>query len=195
MGTDRLEIYQGQCPCGKGKVKITFCTPDHPWPTQSKWFETSILCKDCSRRYSLLEQENHFVFVEKEEQRRREEYWREYSRKSDALLSSPDVVALLQELERLLDAQRSMAACHRLLHAYQLDYYSIGTFRKKWAGANNWIKNNIRVGNLRNVMKLLRKKNSRIEKELESIEELYKKYHEPLPIVGSPLIDVSNYKG
>ncbi|MBW2098678.1 MAG: hypothetical protein JRG77_07730 [Deltaproteobacteria bacterium] len=194
MGTDRLEIYRGKCPCGAGDVSIVFCTPDHPWPTQSKWFETSISCGSCSKKYSLVEQNKAFVLIEKEEEHAREELWREYLHRSKALLSSPEVGELLQELEGLLEYQPSMAACHRILSAHGLDYYSIGTFRKKWSGASDWIKNNIGVHNLENVMKLLGKGSVVIERELRSLEELYENYKKPFPIIGTPLVDVSNYR-
>ena len=194
MGTDRSDVYRGPCPCGKGEVNITFCTPDHPWLTQSKWFETSISCEACSKKYSLIEQGKHFVFVQKDDQRRSEEYWREYSRRADALLTWPDVAALLHELEDVLERQKSVAACHRLLCAHRLDYYSIGTFRKKWSGASGWIENNIRASNLKNVMELLGRNHKKIEEELQALEGLYEKHKEFLPIVGEPLVDVSHYR-
>lgn len=193
MGTDRLDVYRGPCLCGKGEVTITFCTPDHPWPTQSKWFETSNSCEDCSKEYSLTKQVNHFVFVRKGDQRQSEDYWKEYSRRSGELLSWPDVNQLLHELESLLESKKSMTACHMLLSAHKLDYYSIGTFRKKWTGAKDWIRNNIRSSNIINVMDLLGSNNQGIEEELKALEVLYAKYKEPLPVIGALLIDVSRY--
>jgi len=194
MGTDRSEVHHGPCVCGKGEVNITFCTPDHPWPTQSKWFETSVSCKACSKEYSLIEQGKHFVFVKNTDHGRREEYWREYLRRADGLLRWPEVAALLQDLEEVLEGQNSIAACHRLLSAHRLDYYSVGTFRKKWSGASGWIRNNISASNLKNVMKILGKSDEKVEAELQELEGLYKKHKEPLPIVGEPLIDISHYR-
>lgn len=194
MGTDSSDVYHGPCPCGMGEVNITFCTPDHPWPTQSKWFETSISCEACSKKYLLVEQGKHFVFAHTLDQSRREEYWHEYSRRADAMLTWPESVALLHELADVLENQKSVAACHRLLSAHQLDYYSISTFRKKWSGGSDWIKNNIRASNLKNVMKLLGRNLKKIEDETKALEGLYEKYKKPLPIVGEPLVDVSRYR-
>ena len=104
------------------------------------------------------------------------------------------MVALLHELEGMLERQKSVAACHKLLSAHRLYYYSIGTFRKKWSGASGWIQNNIRASNLKNVMKLLGRNHRQIEEELKALEGLYEKHKELLPIVGEPLVDVSHYR-
>lgn len=194
MGTDRIEAYRGKFVCGGGEVVINFCTPDHPWPTQSKWFETSVSCRDCLDNYSLIEQGKHFVFVKKSDLKVRDEYWSEYLRRGEELLAWPEVIEILEELEGVLENQSSMAACHRLLSAHRLEYYSVGTFRKKWSGASDWIRNNVRVSNLENVMNLIGKREKKVEDELKVLEALYEKYKEPLPIVGEPLLDASRYR-
>lgn len=90
MGTDRVEAYHDQCLCGSGEVIINFCTPDHPWPTSSKWFETSVSCSDCLDKYALIEQDNKYVFVDKNHLKIRDDYGAEYSQRSDDILKWPD---------------------------------------------------------------------------------------------------------
>lgn len=193
MGTDRSEIYSGPCLCGKGEIIINFCTPDHPWPTQSNWFETDISCKSCSKEFVLIEQGQHFVAVKRSDYDRCQQYMEEYHKESKELMKSQEVIALASDLRELLESQKSIAACHRLLRSHGLDYYSIGTFRKHWLGAAEWVRHNITTSNLKNVMKALNASNSVISNKLEMIEELYKKHKEPLPVVGQPLINVSRY--
>lgn len=194
MGTDRIEAYRGPCLCGSGEVVINFCTPDHPWPTQSKWFETSVTCNSCRSEYDLVEQGNSFVFVDKADVENRKALWAEYSTRSDDLFSWPETKKLLKKLEALLDRQPSMAACHRLLSAHNFAYESYSTFRKKWNGASDWMRNNVRTGNLERILELLGKKEPKISKELAKLEALWEKHNAPLPIVGDPLLDTSSYR-
>lgn len=193
MGTDRMEVHKGPCICGAGEVKINFCTPDHPWPTKSKWFETSVSCKNCNDNYGLIEQNNRFVFVKKSDVKFREDLWSEYSSRSDKLLMWPQTEKILKRLELLLDNQPSMAACHRLLSVYRLYNGSVSTFRKKWNGAAEWIRSNVRVYNLESVMRLLEIEDNKISQELSDLKILWDKHQRPLPIEGDPIMDTSPY--
>lgn len=111
---DRSTIYQKPCPCGKGELIIILCEPDHPWATMSKSYETLISCEICSSKYSLIEQENHFVLVKKSEVKRRELYYDEYNSRGNDLLNLPNVIKLKQELIGLIESQKSIAAIYRL---------------------------------------------------------------------------------
>lgn len=194
MGTDRIEAYRGPCICGTGEVVINYCTPDHPWPTQSKWFETSVTCDSCSTEYDLVEQNNQFVFVSKSDVKRQKGLWAEYSRRSDDLMKSVETRRLLEDLEGLLDAQPSMAACHRLLRAHNLVYESYGTFRKRWNRGAEWVRRNVRASNLDKVLDLLGKMDPTISRELSELEALWNQYKAPLPVVGEPLLNTSPYR-
>lgn len=67
MGTDLDEIYIEPCICGNGMVTILFCTPDHVYPTSLQWFQTIVSCEKCKSELEVIEQENKFVFVKKED--------------------------------------------------------------------------------------------------------------------------------
>ena len=193
MGTDRIEAYRGPCVCGTGEVKINFCTPDHPWPTQSKWFETSLTCGSCRVEYDLVEQNKQFVFVRKSDVKEQQALWSEYSRRSDDLLKAAGTRKLLDDLEALLDRQPSMAACHRLLREHNLVYESYATFRKRWSGGGDWVRSHVRTSNLDKVLELLGQKDPTISNELSELETLWMQYKAPLPIVGKPLLNTSPY--
>jgi hypothetical protein len=194
VGTDRIEAYGGVCVCGTGEVKINFCTPDHPWPTKSKWFETSVTCDSCRAEYDLVEQNNQFVFVRKSDVRKQQALWSEYSRRSDNILKAVETRKLLNDLEALLDRQPSMAACHRLLRAHNLEYESYATFRKRWNGGGDWVSRYVRASNLDKVLELLGKKDPTISNELSGLDALWEQHKAPLPVVGNPLLNTSPYR-
>lgn len=194
MGTDRVEAYHDQCLCGSGEVIINFCTPDHPWPTSSKWFETSVSCSDCLDKYALIEQDNKYVFVDKNHLKIRDDYGAEYSQRSDDILKWPEVKEILDNLTNILEAQPSIAACYRLLNANGLIVYgTVGTFRRHWSGASNYVRNNVRASSLNNIMKLTGKIVKKVETEVGELEILWEKHNESIPIVGQPLLDISPY--
>lgn len=31
MGAERIEVKRIPCPCGKGRITVTFCSPDHSY--------------------------------------------------------------------------------------------------------------------------------------------------------------------
>ena len=148
MGTDRSQAYHGPCPCGSGEVDIQFCTPDHPWPTKSKWFESRIICKKCAETFSLEEQGQYYGLVEKREVLDRERRYEAYKTSQDNLMASQQAQEVISKFTVLLDSQRSMAACHRLLSTHRLIYESYGTFTKHWKGAAAWVSSNIRADHL-----------------------------------------------
>jgi len=194
VGTDRNEAYRGPCACGTGEVTINFCTPDHPWPTKSKWFETSVTCGSCRTEYDLVEQNNQFVFVRKSDVKQQQALWSEYSRRSDDLLKAAETRKLLNDLETLLDRQPSMAACHRLLRAHNLLYESYATFRKRWNGGGDWVRSHVHASDLDKVLDLLGKKHPTISNQLSELEALWQQHKAPLSIVGKPLLNTSPYR-
>lgn len=51
--TDRIDRSQ-DCPCGEGRVRVTECSPDHPYARNSRtWYTTEILCDNCMKNYQL----------------------------------------------------------------------------------------------------------------------------------------------
>ena len=195
MSSDCTEAYRGPCICGSGEVVIEFCTPDHPWPTKTKWFNHSVTCSRCRSEYHLIEQDSKFVFVRKSDVQEREALRDEYSRRCDDFLTWPETKEVLEQLETLLDDQPSIAACHRLLRSCKLTSESYSSFCRKWNGAAEWIENNVRVYNLGKVLELLDKHVSRIANEMVQLEKLREEQGESLPYIGEPLLDTSRYRG
>lgn len=193
MGTDRVEIFHGPCVCGNGEVTITLCTPDHPWPTKSKSFEISNSCGACKEKYALIQQNNWYVFAKRDDLARQKAYWDEYNERGKALLEETAVTELIYELQQVLEAQRSVAACYRVLSEHGLSHGTDGTFRRHWQGSSHWIERNIWPHSLKAVMKTLGTTNEEIDAELAAIDELQERHRAPLSIVGEPLVDLRPY--
>lgn len=192
MGTEQHEVYRGPCHCGSGQVVINHCMPDHPWVrVTSGWFETSISCESCQSKFELVEQNNNIVVVNKSDIKAKEELRSEWHKRGNNLMAWPDVQKLLKQFEALLNDQPSMAACHRLLKANNFLFETVGTFRKKWQGAEDWIKKNIRPSSLDKLMVLLNQNNQEISQEIMELNSLWEKIQEPFPIVGKPIFKTS----
>ena len=68
MGTDRNEIRNIPCPCGKGRITVTFCSPDHAYAhDRQTWRDDKIECGICDVKYTILEQDKNLVLVSREE--------------------------------------------------------------------------------------------------------------------------------
>lgn len=68
MGTERNEIRNIPCLCGKGRITITFCSPDHAYAhDRQTWREDKIECGDCAAKYEIVEQEKNLVLVNRED--------------------------------------------------------------------------------------------------------------------------------
>ena len=191
MGTDRYTLFEGPCYCGKGSVHIEHCSPDHGWPTSTPfWYENSINCRDCNKKLELQNRGKKFVFIEKAEIAKCTAYGKEAHKRGQTLLSTPAVKKLLADLSKLLDDQKSMAAVHRLLAGERLEYYSIGTFRKRWTGAKSWVNSNISTHNLPSVMKLLNVTDKTILNEVKNIAGLWDKSQKQPPKFGKPVFSI-----
>lgn len=68
MGTERNEICEISCICGKGRITVTLCSPDHAYAhDRQTWREDKIECGDCEAKYAIVEQEKNLVLVSREE--------------------------------------------------------------------------------------------------------------------------------
>lgn len=191
-GTDRYEVFRGQCYCGSGEIIIKHCEPDHSYVRDSQgWFEATMSCENCRAKYELVEQEGNFVIVNKSDTMAQKELCSEWHKRCDNLMVWPEVQELLKELEIILNSQQSMAARYRLLRKYFMVLESIATFRKHWHSSLGWIKRNVRASNLDNVINLLNTNNEKISQELLELKKLQRKCHKPLPIVGNPIYNTS----
>jgi hypothetical protein len=176
-------------------VDIQFCTPDHPWPTNSKWFETRIICEKCAETYSLEEQGQYYGLVEKREILKRGKRYEAYKTAQDNLMAAQQAQEVISKFTVLLDSQRSMAACHRLLSAHRLIYESYGTFIKHWKGAAAWVSRNIRADHLETLSAVVGVQDDFISTAVSDLKRLWEEYHRPLPFHGGPLFDTSLYHG
>ena len=151
-------------------------------------------CASCRTEYDLIEQNNQFVFVRKSDVKQQRALWSEYWQKSEDLLKTAKTKKLLNDLGSLLDRQPSVAACHRLLQAYDLAHESYATFRKRWNGGGDWIRSHVHASDLDEVLELLGKKDATISNQLSEFEALLQQHKAPLPIVGKPLLNTSPYR-
>jgi hypothetical protein len=193
MGTDRSQAYRGPCPCGLGQVDIQFCTPDHPWPTNSKWFEAKIICEKCAETYSLEEQGQYYGVVEKREILQRKKRYEAYQAAAKNLMASKQAQEIISRFTMLLDNQRSMAACHRLLSAHQLINESYGTFTRHWKGVKAWVSSNIRAEQLETLSAAVGLQDEYIHAAVTDLKRLWEEYMKPLAFHGDPLFETSSY--
>lgn len=195
MGTDRSLAYRGHCPCGLGEIEVEFCTPDHPWPTESKWFEKKITCEKCEAKYAFEEQSNRYGLVDKREIREREKRREAYKSAQTDLLGSPQAKNVVSKFIILLDGQPSMAACHRLLSSHHLVRESYGTFIKRWNGAESWVKSviDIHAEHLFVLSEIVGVRDEYISVAVSELKRLWDEFQRPLPFHGDPLFNTSSY--
>ena len=193
MGIDRSQVYQGTCPCGAGEVNIEFCTPDHPWPTKSTWFDSMITCTECTKTYAVEEQDQHCGLVYKRDIIERKQWRESYEAAQNSLMTSSQTKEVLARLTALLDTQKSMAACHRFLSENQLVDKTYGTFIKQWKGASAWVKSNIRANDLEQVLAAVGAQDEYISKAVLELQRLWTEYRKPLPFHGEPFFNTSRY--
>jgi hypothetical protein len=194
MSIDRDEVYRRQCLCGRGEVVITFCSPDHPWTTRSISFETEILCENCGLKYELIEQNDKYYFVEKNEVENRNALRAEYQQRCDNLLKLPQTIAALKEFGEFLESQPSVAVRHRLLKKADFINETYNTFRRHWVNANDWIRYHVRANHIVAILNILAKNEPNISAEVHALEKLYAGYRVPLITVGKPLLDTFSYR-
>lgn len=199
MGTDRTEIYSSSCPCGNGEMVINSCTPDHGWPTRSKWMETDISCPECSKQYELIIQDQQYILVKKSDYKAAHETARIIEKDIGSIFTEiqvmPETKAVVIQFTDMLADQESMAARHRLLISSGLEHSSIATFRKRWVSEADWVRENVNVLNLDRVIAALNSGDEKIIGKLKVAEDLEKQrkivLSRSLPVVGKPLMKVS----
>ncbi len=188
MGTDRSIEYQGPCLCGKGTFRIDYCEVDHGWPTATpQWYETYIQCSACSKRFSLQRRDARFVLIERSLLREREQRSKVADSKATEILADSEVRTALKGFERLMSHQRSVAAVYRLLTSAGLEYCSVGTFRRHWAGAQDWIKKSAMPSSLVQIFKLVGMSTQRLKTMLAQLAALQELAQEPAEPHGKPV--------
>src|SRR5574341_698522 len=90
MGTDRFKIHDGPCACGAGRYVKYRCTPDHPYPTSSVWYQGEISCDACRPVYELAYRDGKVVQFEQsaltEMEAEKEELWKQYVQAKEDVL-------------------------------------------------------------------------------------------------------------
>ncbi len=195
MGTDRTKEYEAPCPCGSGTIIINSCTPDHPWPTKSHWYESKIDCVICDSKYTIEEHYNQLGLVEKAEVESRKNRFINYNQYKVDFLSSKDCQDVIYEFINLLDSKPSIAAIHRFLITEKLINQTYGTFNKHWKGTEKWVKERItlRPEDVLKLSQILGFNNVYIEQYVIELKRLWNEYKKPLPFLGEKLIDIMPY--
>ncbi len=80
-----------------------------------------------------------------------------------------------------------VAAVYRLLSSAGLEHYSVGTFRRHWTGAKDWIKNCARPSTLVQMYELVGMSTQRLETMLGELSALEKHAAQPTEPYGEPV--------
>jgi hypothetical protein len=131
MGTDRDEYGAGPCPCGNGMIQVDRCSPDHGWGGGS-WFEAKLDCPTCQIAYTIYDEYhgNMPKLVLRADIDKREKATVAWHAKRNQIETAPEFQSAKAKIEKLVDAQPSMAAKHRMLSAAGLADRSLPGFRK-----------------------------------------------------------------
>lgn len=151
MGTETSK-YTKSCLCGDGEVEITVTSPDHPWAkSDDAQYSAEIVCPACMLKYAV--DDNRLV------SRAEFEAWTDAKSKSWKAWTEFDASAAVQsEIKAFagyLDTLPSLAAIHRLLTANKLEHSSVGTFRKRWRGGDEWARHRLLSHHLPAILKIL----------------------------------------
>jgi len=138
MRTDRSPIFSGSCECGAGAEEIEFCTPDHGW-SSSSWYEASVRCPTCSKKYELRCFGKGFYRVLITEIAAKEVKKKQAYEDEKTLKNKAKEKGVVQAFIGLLNDQPSGAARYRMLSNAGLVHCSLATFRKNWSGAQSWV--------------------------------------------------------
>ncbi len=198
MGTERSEIARIACPCGRGEIVVTHCEPDHPWPTKSKWLETSLDCQDCRKIFVVEDRSGWIdlgpvVLVKRSEVQARKEREADYDKAAKELMSSNSVRNAIQRFVQRLKAEPSVAALYRLLNSRRLIVESEATFRKRLrglGGVEKWARDYARYDfHLSDIVSLLGTNEPELAAAIRKVEALRKAANDDVPIVGKPIVE------
>lgn len=185
LGTDRDLIGEGPCPCGNGKIRVTRCSPDHPWGGEA-WYENELACAACGRTYTfarsdqMLEKRDRLVL--RKDVAEREEHWKEYLAKTRAIMAMPATQQMLAKATTLLDQQQSVAAKFRFLNHHGLAGMSESTFRKRFRDSDSYLKD-LGAGSLRKIAAMIGTDNPEISTALADAAKCHERHSKPIPTV------------
>ena len=196
MGTERFEIYKGDCSCGKGNYIVKECSPDHPWakPHQT-WYERTITCPECQKKYSLEEINDKIYLVLNSEKTKREAINQKWHDQIKEIKNHFDSEGHLSALEAAINAMPSMAAIYRELDPLVNFHYTVSTFRKHFKAASNlkkWIDWNIHYWSFPSILNWLGRKDPEMENLVREARQLWEDSKKPFPVIGPPICTIQN---
>jgi len=193
LGTDRTEYHREACPCGGGHLVIEWHEPDHSYQTSSGNWAYFIKCETCDRAYVLTSQDGSVILVRRADVEQRRALEREGRDLCEKIMRSPHARLLRQELEKLLDEQRSMAAAHRVLTESGVIYaYSIARFRDRVRhdGYGCVVDDELWAEKLPCVAALIGRDTAPIDVDLRRVKELRNAANAPDVPVGEPIFQL-----
>jgi hypothetical protein len=136
MGTDRVEVKRIPCPCGKGLITVTFCSPDHAYAhDRQTWREDKIECGVCDAKFTIVEQKKDLVLVSREDSKQTEAVQKQMQREMESLekglWEKLDKTGVLDAVVGYLNGFRSAAAAYRQLTDFHI-CRNIGDVQRKF---------------------------------------------------------------
>lgn len=174
MGTDRFQEYAGPCYCGSGQYVVYFCTPDHPYPTQSRWWECNIECSTCSDTYTLEVRGNQVVQIRKADVQEADHRMREWAKAQDAAFTATK--GYITEFANRLREEPSVAAIYRrVISSGLFALPTEQTFRRHWREAGSperWIRLNLRLAKIPAFLRFLGREDQALEAQVADVEKM-----------------------
>ena len=125
------------CPFGAGKIRVDITYRDTDWGMADQSWEGVIECDACASRYAFVGAGRGIDVIRHEEKLRCDSLLNVAGRSLDAAMASSEVVAVIKNLARELDALPSVAARYRLLSRLGLETATLPTFRKHIRGVSS----------------------------------------------------------
>jgi hypothetical protein len=147
MGTERNEILNIACLCGKGRITVTFCSPDHPYAHDGQTSrEDKIQCGDCEGKYVIVEREKNIFLCKRDDleleqagKRQREQDLKDLEKSAWEILATSgeldSIVAYLNTFKTATSAFRYLSDCYV--------FRDIDDFRRKFTKhscTRDWVK-------------------------------------------------------
>jgi len=165
------------CLCGKkDKFLVYYRRPDRG--REGAEYSGEIRCGVCAKEYRIIRQGNCLVLVRQKDIRQMINEEKKVKKYYSDLMSSPEVLKVLKALQDLIESKGDVSKRIKFLRSVKLIDQDEALFSVK-----NWINNNILLGDLYNIMKLVDIKDAVIFDKLNEYENLWKEVTKPLPKV------------
>jgi hypothetical protein len=137
MATDDVTQSTMPCLCGKGTIRVTTTSPDHPWVREhqvSRSYE--VLCESCAEKYSVDDDR----IVERAAKAKAEAVKQQIRDAETELEATSAFAEVKNRVVAELKEQATVVAKYRFLSSIGLTHHSLGTFRKHWSSVEDWQK-------------------------------------------------------